>query len=112
MAVRTPDAGAGDDVDIETLPLDERTIRAAGEAMVTHEHAPGLYTVYSEDGTAYQVEPNLGACTCGDARYRDERCKHQRRALLATGQAELPEAGNYHVDTVLAKRLEVGGLDV
>lgn len=94
---------------VERLPLDERTVRAAGEAMVVYEHAPGLYTVYSEAGEAYQVEPHLGACTCGDAVYRDERCKHQRRALLATGQAQLPDGYSGRVDQPLRKRLEAGG---
>lgn len=102
-------------MDRETLPLDERTIRAAGEAMVSHEYAPGMYHVYSEAGEEHTVDPDLEACTCSDAFYRDPDggCKHVRRCKLAIGWAALPEAGNYHVDPVLAKRLEdpLGGRD-
>ncbi|MEE6210875.1 hypothetical protein U3A55_12020 [Salarchaeum sp. III] len=101
--------------EVDRLPWTERTVRAAGECMVVHEPAPGLYDVYSEDGSRYRVEPDLGACECGDAQYRDPEhgCKHLRRVRLAIGAAQLPAGYQGRIDPVLEDRLAVthGGQD-
>lgn len=106
---RDTTASGEHDGEVDVLPYEERTVRAAGEAMVVYEHAPGVYTVYAEDGSAYRVDPSLEACECSDAFYRDPEhgCKHLRRVRLATGQARLPEGYSGRVDVVLEKNLAV-----
>jgi len=40
----------------------------------------------------YLVDLRDGSCTCPDARYRDVRCQHIRRAEYATGRRTVPDA--------------------
>jgi len=77
--------------------LGERDIRALTEAMtVLDERAPapadaaGLYHVTTASGSSYTVDPDLGACECPDAEYRDATCKHVRRVRFETGARQVP----------------------
>lgn len=87
-------------------PLTERDVRAAGEYLATHQLAPGMYNVYSEDGTEYTVDTESGACTCGDYRYRTPSggCKHVRRVRMERGELRVPSG--VRVDPLLSDQLE------
>lgn len=74
-----------------TAALDEREARALTECMTVRRLAPGIYEVTTQSGSAYTVDDRDGACTCGDAHYRGETCKHQYRVEHATGDATVPE---------------------
>lgn len=77
--------------------FDERDARALTQYMTTLDDlprvrgAPGLYVVVSPTGT-YGVDPDIGACECPDAEYRDPAggCKHVRRVRFATGERAIP----------------------
>ena len=81
------------------LSLDDRTCRALLEAQSVEALAPGMYLVYSENGTEYVVDIDGGACTCPDFRYRNVECKHLRRARLEAGDADT---------AALAERVDAG----
>jgi hypothetical protein len=79
---------------------EQRDVRALTEAMSVIPHRltlakdevpPGGCLVVTASGS-YIVEPDLGACTCGDARHRDPDggCKHVRRARFERGDDALP----------------------
>jgi len=81
--------------------LGTRDVRALTETMtVLDECAPapanadGLYHVTTGSGASYVVEPELGACDCPDAQYRDAICKHILRVRYETGQVSLPDGIN------------------
>lgn len=84
--------------------VDARTRRAAEEYLVTVNHAPGMFRVYSHDGEPRTVDLIERACTCGDFQYRqpDGGCKHIRRVLLAIGERPIPPGVD--ADPVLVKR--------
>jgi hypothetical protein len=52
--------------------------------------APGLYAVVSQSGSQYIVDTEGRSCDCPDARHRDRTCKHQIRALVASGEWPVP----------------------
>lgn len=83
-----------DTAELETRgnDLDDRDVRALTEYLTVVPEAPGLYTVTSQSGREYMVEPDAGACTCKDAEYRDPDggCKHVRRVRFETGRRSLP----------------------
>lgn len=87
--------------------IDERTRRAATEAMVVVNEAACLFTVYSGETGEYRVDLRFGTCECADARYRERECKHQKRVLMAIGEDEIPEGVD--VDPVLRNRREDAG---
>lgn len=107
MAATRPQTRSDQRPDVHDL--EQRTVRALTEFLVILEDAPGLYTVYSEDGTErYSVGLELGACTCEDARFRDPEggCKHLRRVRYATGEWELEDWVNLDaVDPALAEKI-------
>ena len=74
--------------------LSRREVRALTERLVVLDcDAPGLFTVYSEEGTRYSVNiQNGGACTCPDVQFSDpdEGCKHQHAAQFLAGDREIP----------------------
>jgi hypothetical protein len=70
--------------------LEPRDARALTEAMTVLPEGGDMYTVVGENGGTYTVDLREGRCTCPDARYREERCKHQRRAAFATGERPIP----------------------
>ena len=73
------------------------------------KRAPGLYTVTTQSGATYLVDPELSACECPDAEYRERRCKHIRRARFALGWRPLPEwIDPDDVDPDLGRHLEDG----
>lgn len=78
--------------------------------MAVVEREPGLFRVYSEDGTERTVDADTGACTCADAEYNldnGEKCKHARRVDFATGERAIPEWVNREaVDSFLAHDLD------
>ena len=96
-------ASAGDDVDV-TVP--KRDLRAATEYLAVVEFVPGMYHVYSENGTEYTVDPMLGACDCPDAEYRSpaEGCKHLRRVRMERGERSVP--GGVRLDPFLVDALQ------
>lgn len=84
--------------------IDRRDRRALSERLVVLEHGPGIYEVYSEDGTEYLVDIRTPSCTCPDFMYREADCKHIRRARI--------EAGEHDLDSLAATVEEtVGKLD-
>ncbi|WP_254538733.1 hypothetical protein [Halomarina litorea] len=91
------------------LPMtDPRDVRAMNELLAVYEQAPGLYSVYSEEGTEYTVDAETGACTCPDAEYNqpDGGCKHARRVALWRGDEALPGWVNLDaVDPLLVDHL-------
>ena len=83
---------------------EKRTIRALHEPLAVVEQAPGLFTVYSHEGTPYTVDPDTESCTCPDAEYNDPLggCKHVRVVSFWVGERELPhfvdrEALGFHL---------------
>lgn len=98
--------------------LDGRDVRALTRCMtVLDEHAPppadapGIYYVATESGGGYVVDPELGSCTCPDARYRDPDggCQHVRRVRLWRGEQDVPAAVDpTAVDPELRERLDLG----
>ena len=81
----------------DAAQLDDRDVRALSDGMtVLDDLAPapadadGLFHVTTESGRSYVVDPDLGACQCADAKYRDVRCKHSRRVDFETGRRPLP----------------------
>jgi len=94
------------------LEIEERTVRAAEEYLVAVEQdVPGLFWVFSEDGTPHTVDGPLGACDCKDMQYNnpEDGCKHIRRVELLTGKrpiAPLLLADDVRVDKQLIVRRE------
>ena len=84
---------AGGSVDIEET-LTDREIRALTERLVVLDRdAPGLFTVFSEEGTDYTVDiHDGGACTCPDVEFNDPEggCKHQHAARFLAGDRDIP----------------------
>jgi len=81
--------------------LGERDYRALTETMTVLDdcarapaNADRLYHVTTGSGASYVVEPELGACECPDAQYRDAICKHILRVRYETGQVSLPDGIN------------------
>lgn len=94
--------------------IDDRDVRALTERMgVLDADTPGLYTVIGQnDGGEYTTDPELGACTCDDATYRDPAggCKHVRRVRFATGERAVPATVDRDaVDDLLGAHLPDGG---
>ncbi len=90
MSAISIDYGSAESVD----DLSRREVRALTERLVILDRdAPGLFTVYSEEGTRYTVDiQNGGACTCPDVQFNDpdEGCKHQHAARFLAGDREIP----------------------
>ena len=74
--------------------LTDREIRALTERLVVLDrNAPGLFTVFSEEGTEYTVDiHDGGACTCPDVEFNDPEggCKHQHAARFIVGDRAIP----------------------
>jgi len=72
--------------------LSERGLRAWTERMAVHSMGE-TYAVDSESGERYAVDPVEGACSCPDARMREETCKHLRRVALEITAGRVPPPG-------------------
>ena len=93
MAVATDAVDGTEDRELDYRALTEyMTVLEDGD--VRARAADGLYTVTTESGSTYLVDPELPACECPDFEYRDRRCKHIRRARFALGWRPIP----YYVD--------------
>lgn len=57
-----------------------------------------MYSVTSESGETYLVDPELPGCECPDFEYRDRIYKHLRRVAFATGRREMGGAEGGPVD--------------
>lgn len=94
-------------VDVEAANA-KRTRAAATEYLYPYHIAPGMYEVYSEDGSTKTVDLTEGRCTCHDHQYRHASgivCKHRQRLELALGMRELPDDLEIEdLDPVLADR--------
>jgi hypothetical protein len=91
-----------------TPATEKRSVRAATEGLAACEEAPDLYLVDNGTGNQYSVDMREPACTCGDFRFREARCKHIRRVQILRGELDigpLREAG-VELDGVLRRRLE------
>jgi hypothetical protein len=94
----TTDTATETDTEPATLAeLDDRDVRALTETMTVlgetapaPADAPGLYLVTTASGSSYTVDPDLGACECPDAEYRDATCKHVRRVRFERGARQVP----------------------
>ena len=74
------------------------------------KRAPGLYTVTTQSGSTYLVDPELPACECPDFEYRNRRCKHIRRARFALGWRPIPAfVDEAAVDPNLGEHVQDGG---
>jgi len=88
-------AVSGDGVS-DAKVLDERDARALTEYMSVlpdgprAKHAPGLYLVVSQSGSAYLVDHRDGRCECWNDKTTTGPCKHRRRVAFATGEREIP----------------------
>ncbi|WP_049948004.1 hypothetical protein [Candidatus Halobonum tyrrellensis] len=77
-------------------PLSDREIRALTERLVVLDRgAPGLFTVFSEEGTEYTVDiHDGGACTCNaggvTATVSFDRRQHRIPAVSGTWQGRSP----------------------
>lgn len=79
---------------VTTPATTARSVRAATEYLATYERAPGIFEVYSEDGTQYIVDVRGPACTCKDWEYRSDElgndgCKHIRRIRMERGEIDV-----------------------
>jgi len=89
MAVTTDNVDGSEDAELDFRALAEYlTVLDDGDFRA--RSSPGLYTVTSESGSTYLVDPELPACECEDFEYRDRVCKHIRRCQFATGRREVP----------------------
>ena len=75
-----PTAGTHATVRRRVPSVEKRAIRALREPLAVVEQAPGLFTVYSREGTSYTVDLDTKSCTYPDAEYNDPSrgCKHVR----------------------------------
>lgn len=88
--------------------IEPRTERALTEYMSVLPEGGEIYTVVGQNGGTYTVDGREGRCTCPDAEYNlddDERCKHQRRVAVATGERPVPVEVD-GVDEQLAEHTE------
>ena len=91
MSTDTParlEARATDDRCIDLS--NDRAVSALTSKMSVLPAAPDVYTVVSESGREYTVDVRDGVCECPDSTYRGGECKHQIRALVATGRLSIP----------------------
>jgi len=102
-ARRTPErrasAGVGGDdgdlslgADAESGPeadADDRSARAAAEAMTVRPLRDRRYVVETDGGT-YVVALDAGTCTCPDHAIRGFRCKHLRRVAMEVTAGSVP----------------------
>jgi hypothetical protein len=89
MAVTTDNVDGSEDAELDFRALAEYlTVLDDGDFRA--RSSPGLYTVTSESGSTYLVDPELPACECEDFEYRDRVCKHIRRCQFATGRRKVP----------------------
>jgi hypothetical protein len=89
MAVTTTAVDGDDDRELDYRALSEyMTVLEDGTPQA--DRADGLYTVTTESGSTYLVDPDLPACECPDAEYRGRRCKHIRRTRFALGWRPIP----------------------
>lgn len=89
MAVTTDHVDGGEDRELDYRALSEyMTVLEDGTPAA--RRAPGLYTVTTQSGATYLVDPELPACECPDAEYRGRRCKHIRRVRFALGWRPIP----------------------
>jgi|APHM01.1.fsa_nt_gi hypothetical protein len=89
-----------DQRDVDALMSDTMAVLdtdAAGDDVAPIAGRPDFYLCVSSSADASGIESNEyvidlrgESCTCPDARHRDVRCKHVRRAKFATGQKEIP----------------------
>lgn len=109
MAVTTEHVDGTDDRELDHRALSQYlTVLEDGNERA--RRAPGLYTVTSESGETYLVDPELPACECPDHTYRDRLCKHIRRVRFATGRREVPEyVDEDDVDPQLGLHIDNGG---
>ena len=82
----TNDHAAEESIDLEN----PRAVRALTSKMSVLPAAPDVYTVVSDSGREYTVDVRDGVCECGDSTHRSVTCKHQFRALAATGRLSIP----------------------
>lgn len=90
MGVSTKNVDGVEDHELDFRALAEY-LTVLDDGDVRARAADGLYTVTSQSGKTYLVEPDLGACECKDNVHRDRNCKHIRRVKFATGRREVPE---------------------
>ena len=90
MSVISADDGSAESVE----DLSRREVRALTERLVVLDRdAPGLFTVYSEEGIGYTVDiQGGGAYTCPDVQFNDPDggCKNQHAAHFLAGDREIP----------------------
>jgi len=109
MAAVTTDAVDGtEDAELDARVLTEyMTVLEDGTERAAR--AEGLYTVTTESGSTYLVDPALPACECRDFEYRGRRCKHIRRVRFALGWRPVPHYVNEdNVDSQLGIHVSSG----
>jgi len=75
----------------ESIDLsNDRAVRALTEHMSVLPESADLFTVVGEHGSTYTVDVRDGVCECPDSVHRGATCKHQLRALVATGRLAVP----------------------
>jgi len=62
------------------------------------------YTVDSESGATYVVDPLEGTCTCPDRRIRGETCKHLRRVAIEITAGRVPPPGKRRAECAACGR--------
>lgn len=100
----------------QTPATTARSVRAATEPLATHEIAPDMYEVYSEDGVGYVVDIRAPACECADFEYRSEElgtdgCKHIRRVRMELGEIDVSplfDVDELRLDPLLVDRVDAG----
>lgn len=93
--------------DADATDLTDREVRGLTELLVVLPEAPGMATVFSEDGTPRTVDYEDGGCTCPDREYNDPDgpCKHEAAAAFLVGDQEIPEwVGCEEIDAKVARR--------
>jgi hypothetical protein len=89
MAVTTDAVDGTESRELDHRALTEyMTVLADGDDRAAR--ADGLFTVTTQSGRTYLVDPELPACECPDNEYRDRRCKHIRRVRFALGWRPIP----------------------
>lgn len=97
----------------EPAALEERDVKALTQYLTVLDSighvrdADGLYLVVSQSGKEYMVDTYDGICECPDSRYRNVRCKHQKRVKFATGLRPIPaEVDREAIDEQLGMHIE------
>ena len=85
---------------LDGAEFEPRDLRAATEDIEIEKEAPGMYEARGK----YMLDIVEGVCWCPDHEYRNNHCKHLRKAEMIEGDREIPPVPG--LDEDLREKLE------